>query len=111
MKGEMHFSADEEKLKLKYLWQCLTDWKTYVSRRSPLPHPTWVGYSDDLIRSWNVDGNVGVVFVLVVGACYILNHSKRWPLILVLIIHANDHQSGDYDLAALNRPGLPFEPS
>jgi len=36
MKGDMQFSADEEKFKLKYLWQCLTDWKTFISRRSPL---------------------------------------------------------------------------
>lgn len=36
LKDDMPFSADE-KLKLKYLWQCLTDWKTFVSRRSPLP--------------------------------------------------------------------------
>jgi hypothetical protein len=38
LKGDMQFSADEEKLKLKYLWQCLTDWKTFVSRTSPLPN-------------------------------------------------------------------------
>ena len=35
MKSEMLFGADE-KLKLKYLWQCLTDWKTFVSSRSSL---------------------------------------------------------------------------
>jgi MFS family permease len=40
LKGDMQFSADEEKLKLKYLWQCLTDWKTFVSRMSPLLFPT-----------------------------------------------------------------------
>jgi len=31
LKDGMLFGADEEKLKLKYLWQCLTDWKTFVS--------------------------------------------------------------------------------
>ncbi|KAN0125051.1 Major facilitator superfamily domain containing protein [Russula decolorans] len=38
MKGEMLFGADDEKLKIKYLWQCLTDWKTFVSSRSSLPN-------------------------------------------------------------------------
>lgn len=31
MKDDMLFGPEEEKLKLKYLWQCLTDWKTFVS--------------------------------------------------------------------------------
>ncbi|KAF8481298.1 MFS general substrate transporter [Russula ochroleuca] len=31
LKEDMRFSADEEKFELKYLWQCLTDWKTYVT--------------------------------------------------------------------------------
>jgi len=31
LKQDMRFSADEEKFKLKYLRQCLTDWKTYVT--------------------------------------------------------------------------------
>ncbi|KAI0283389.1 MFS general substrate transporter [Russula aff. rugulosa BPL654] len=30
-KDDMRFSADEERFKLKYLWQCLTDWKTYAA--------------------------------------------------------------------------------
>ncbi len=38
LKDDMRFSSDEEKLKLKYLLQCLTDWKTYVTRGSPLPN-------------------------------------------------------------------------
>ncbi len=38
LKDDMRFSADEDKFKLKYLWQCLSDWKTYVTRRSPLPN-------------------------------------------------------------------------
>jgi hypothetical protein len=37
LKEDMRFSADEEKFELKYLWQCLTDWKTYVTCGSPLP--------------------------------------------------------------------------
>jgi hypothetical protein len=35
-KGDMRSSADEEEFKLKYLWQCLTDWKTYLTRGCPL---------------------------------------------------------------------------
>lgn len=61
MKGEMLFGTDEEKVKVKYLWQCLTDWKTFVSRRFPLPNPTSVGHCDDFIHSWIGYGNVGVV--------------------------------------------------
>jgi hypothetical protein len=37
LKDDMLFGTDE-KLKLKYLWQCLTDWKTFVSSTSPLPN-------------------------------------------------------------------------
>jgi hypothetical protein len=37
LKGDMRFTAEEEKFKLKYLWQCLTDWKTYATCGSPLP--------------------------------------------------------------------------
>ena len=38
LRDDMLFGADEEKFRLKYLWQCLTDWKTFVSRKSPLPN-------------------------------------------------------------------------
>ena len=38
LKDDKIFSADEEKFKLKYLWECLTDWKTYVSSRSSHPN-------------------------------------------------------------------------
>lgn len=31
LKGDIQFTAGEEKFKLKYLWQCLTDWKTYAT--------------------------------------------------------------------------------
>jgi hypothetical protein len=31
LKGDMRFTAGEEKFKLKYLWQCLTDRKTYAT--------------------------------------------------------------------------------
>lgn len=33
---DMRFSAHEEKFELRYLWQCLTDPKTYVTCGSPL---------------------------------------------------------------------------
>ena len=35
LEDDRPFGGEEEKFKLKCLWQCLTDWKTYVSRRSP----------------------------------------------------------------------------
>ena len=38
LKDDRPFDGDKEKFKLKYLWQCLTDWKTFVSRRSLLPN-------------------------------------------------------------------------
>ena len=53
----MRFSADKERFKLKYLWQSLTDWKTYVAREFSLP--TKISHPDDIILSWNVYGNVG----------------------------------------------------
>ncbi len=59
LKEDMRFSADEEKFELKYLRQCLTDWKTYVARESRLP--TKIPHRDDLILSWNMYGNVSVV--------------------------------------------------
>ena len=38
----MLLGGDEEKFKLKYLWQCLSDWKTFASRKSFFP--TLVGH-------------------------------------------------------------------
>src|SRR5580698_9353282 len=38
LKDDRPFDGDKEKFKLKYLWQCLTDWKTFVSRRALLPN-------------------------------------------------------------------------
>ncbi len=62
LKEDMRFSADEEKFELKYLRQCLTDWKTYVTRGSPSPQlRSVIVMTYDLIRSWNVYGNVGVI--------------------------------------------------
>ena len=58
-KDDMRFSADEERFKLKYLWQCLTDWKTYAAREFSLP--TKISLRDDIIRSWNVCRSVGAV--------------------------------------------------
>ena len=59
LKDDRPFVGDEEKFKLKYLWQCLRDWKTFASRRSPLLD--LVRHCDDFIHSWNVYGNVGVI--------------------------------------------------
>ena len=41
--------------------------------------------------------------VLVVDACYSLNHLKLWPPNRFLIIYANDHQTGNYGLAESSR--------
>jgi hypothetical protein len=37
LKGDMRFTAGGEKFNLQCLWQCLTDWKTYVACGSLLP--------------------------------------------------------------------------
>ena len=55
----MRFSADEERFKLKYLWQCLTDWKTYAAREFSLS--TEISHRGDIIRSWNMRRSVGAV--------------------------------------------------
>jgi hypothetical protein len=59
LKEDMRFSADEERFKLKYMWQCLTDWKTYVAREFSLP--TKISYRGDIIHSWNMCGIVSAV--------------------------------------------------
>ena len=53
----MRFS--DEKFELKYLWQSLSDWKTYVAREFCLP--TKISHCGDIILSWNGCGNVGAV--------------------------------------------------
>jgi hypothetical protein len=58
LKEDMRFSADEERFKFKYVWQCLTDWKTYVAREFLR---TKISHCDDIILSWNMFGNVSAI--------------------------------------------------
>ena len=59
LKEDMRFSADKEGFKVKYLWQCLTDWKTYVTREFLFPRK--ISHRDDIILSWNKCGSVSAI--------------------------------------------------
>ena len=78
LKADMQFTAEGEKFKLEYLWQCLTDRKTYATCRSLLPKLDFLLTMLPCSQSecaW--DGMYRVVQVL--GACSTANSFKVMP--------------------------------
>jgi len=89
LKADQRFSADGETFKLKYLRECLTDWKTYVTRRLPAQTRFHIVMTSDsqLECGWDCRCRSA----LVVDSHNMLIRSKRWSFILYRFIHTNDH--------------------
>jgi hypothetical protein len=59
LQDDLRFSTDEEKFELKYVWQCLRDWKTYAG--SGFLSQYLISHRDNLILSGNNYGGVGSI--------------------------------------------------
>jgi len=74
LQSDDQHSAAGEKLKMKYIWQSLSNWKTYLTSRQKKPSPTSL---IDQISLISVDVR-----------------RKRWSSIRVLVVPPYHHQPG-----------------